>query len=278
MRSIELTNARLQRLGLAPSEATAYRILVEHGSMGAQALAGLAQTTKTTAYNALRSLSDAGLVEAGAGYSSSFTAVDPEYALPALVLKQKESAMKALEEKELLAGELASELAIFHRPVGDESRDVIEILRNPRSVADRVTRLMYEAESEILTFVKAPIITAPGKDPDAIRALKRGVRIRSLFEEDAIDSEHIAPYVDGWATEGEEMRLYPGELPLKAATFDGKVVVCPLVSPGARHELTCGVIRHPSLALALGMLFEDLWQQSVPLSEVKLAAAGGPNG
>jgi hypothetical protein len=144
--------------------------------------------------------------------------------------------------------------------------EMIEVLRSRQTISERFERLQLEAEHETDVLVKAPALATRAGNPAELRALKRGIRIRGLYEERALDSPDVAPHLTSWEAAGEEIRIYPGELPLKAAIFDRQRVLIPLEATKAHDRVTSLLIRHPSLGLALHILFEHLWEQAYPLS------------
>jgi sugar-specific transcriptional regulator TrmB len=253
----------LVELGLSPTEAQIYLALLQNASIGASALAGLTGLSRSRVYQTLCSLTDKGLVESGAGYGSKFAVVPPEQALPALVQREEES----LAERKSVAGRLGQRLAALADPVETAPEELIQILRNPRAVADRFDRLQLEAEKQIDIFTKPPFFIAAANraaNPALVKALRRGVHARSLYEKAAIDDPAIGPYLSQWITAGEEARVYDGELPHKLAIFDKQIVLMPLIMPADQTRTV--LIRHPQLAQSLSMLFEFLWREAEPIS------------
>src|SRR5437870_8828493 len=86
----ETLAAELTQLGLTPTEAQVYVVLIQNAAMGATAIAAATSLARTAVYPALGSLVDKGLVDAGEGYGSRFSAVPAEQALPHLMAADKE--------------------------------------------------------------------------------------------------------------------------------------------------------------------------------------------
>jgi len=251
--------SELQQLGLSAPEAQVYVVLANNGSMGAAAIANLAGVQRSSVYPILCSLVDKGAVEGGAGYGSRFTAVPPNEALPALVVREREE----LVRRERLANQLAQRMAPFVTSAEAMSGELIQVLRSPKVIAERFDRLQLETERQIDIIVKAPILNPRGDNPAQAKARKRGVCIRGLYERAAIEDPTIAPYLDPWIAGGEEMRVYDGGLPHKVAIFDTQVVLLPLSMPGT--QMRALVIKHEQLAQSLTIMFESFWQQAEPL-------------
>lgn len=208
----------------------------------------------------LRSLKDKGLVDHGEGWGSLYRAVGPEVALPLLVDRQRQE----VEDREIAAKELAEELSERVNPVVAASPEVFEVIRNPRSQAERFARLQLAAEEEIDLIVKPPIVNRSG-NPEEETALKRGVRVRALYQQSSLKDDGVGPYLTDWLGMGEEARIYPGELPLKLALFDRRTALVPLETPASPHSLTAIVVNHPALGAALRIFFDALWADSEPL-------------
>lgn len=262
-------DAELQELGLLGSEAQVYLALIRNGALGASAIGGVTGIPRSSVYPTLNSLVEKGLIEAGAGYGSRFSVVAPDQALPSLIVREREEmlrrerlAAQAVEEREHLARNLAERLSSLAEPIETVSEEVIQVIRSPRGVSERFDRLQLEAERQIDGFVKAPIYGRQG-NPALEKALRRGVRVRAIYERAVLEVAHIKPYFADWITKGEEARVYDGELPHKLVIFDQLSVLIPLTMPGDQTRML--FTRHPELAKSLGILFDTLWERAKPL-------------
>ena len=252
----------LEELGLLPAEAQIYLALIRNGPLGASAIANVTKVPRSSVYPTLTALIDKGLVEGGAGYGSRFSAVRAELALPTLIRREKEE----LSRRESVANKLTEHLSSLAEPVEAGSEEVIEVIRSPRAVAERFERLELEAERQIDIFTKPPFFIAAANrapNPALQKALRRGVRSRSLYEKTAIEDAAIKPFLARWVAAGEEARIYDGELPHKLAIFDSQIVFMPLIRSGEQTKTV--LIRHPQLAQSLTLAFEHLWDRSEPL-------------
>src|SRR6478672_3009088 len=98
---------KLEQLGLSAAEAQVYLAILLHGPLAAPAIASQTGFARTSVYPTLCSLAEKGLIEGGLGHGSKFTAVAPEEALPALVMREE----RTLAERQQIAQELAETLA-----------------------------------------------------------------------------------------------------------------------------------------------------------------------
>lgn len=252
--------AELQQLGLSAPEAQIYMTLTAKGSLGAAAIAQDTGIQRSNVYPILWSLADRGLVEGGTGYGSKFVAVPPDEALPSLVMRERET----LLERERLAVQLAQRMASFMSSSEAAPEELIQVVRNPKVIAERFERLQLDAERQVDVMIRAPILNPRRDNPVQEQAQRRGVRFRGLYERAAIEDPAIEPYVKAWVAGGEEARVYDGKLPHKLAIFDTHVVLLPLSMPG--DQMRTLFIRHHELAQSLTIMFETLWERAVPLN------------
>lgn len=248
----------LQDLGLLPTEAQVYLALLRSGALGGSAIASVTGFPRSSVYLTLNSLLDKGLVVGGAGHGTRFSAIAPEQALPSLIAREREEVL----QREQLAGRLVEQLSLLAAPVETIPEEFIQVIRSPRGVAERVERLEQEAKERIEGFVKGPFF-ALQDNPAQEKALRRGVVIRSLYERTVLEVAAIKPFLKKWLSDGEEARVYEGELPHKLAIFDRQSVLVHLTMPG--DQMRTLFIRHTELANSLGMLFDSLWAGSKPL-------------
>jgi sugar-specific transcriptional regulator TrmB len=253
---------KLEQMGLSAAEAKIYCALLKQGSLGASSIAAMTRIPRTSVYPTLCSLVDKGMVEGGAGYGSRFSAILPEHAFPSLIAREKEE----LIQRQHVANELVERLSFLAEPSEAAPEELIQVIRNPKVVAERFERLQLEAKRQIDSLIKAPFFCRPS-NPAQEKAQKHGVRVRSLYERAVLDDASVGPYLAKWIAAGEEARVYDGELPHKLAIFDAQVVLMPLIVHGDQNRTV--LIRHPQLAESLSLAFEFLWRQSEPLSPTR---------
>jgi HTH-type transcriptional regulator, sugar sensing transcriptional regulator len=249
----------LEDLGLSKTEARVYLTLLSQSPLPAPTIADLTGTSRSSVYLVLRSLVDKGLIDAGAGYSSRYHAAPPERALAGLLEQDR----TALENRERQVRRALPELSELFEQNKASDGEIVEILRTPKLVGERFDRLQAEAERTIDVVIRGPVQIG-GPNEAEVAALHRGVRARAIYDSALLADASVAPHLAGWTAEGEQARVYHGELPLKFALFDGHTVVMPLVAPGVTGVVAL-IVRSRELAGALGLLFETLWAGSEPL-------------
>ena len=264
----ETLAAELSQLGLTPTEAQVYLALLQNGALGASAIAAATGLARTAVYPTLGSLVDKGLAEGGEGYGSRFSAVPADRALPHLLAADKE----AIVHRERLTAEVIDRISNLEERAESAPDEVIQVMRSPRAVAERFERLELEAERQIDIWTKPPIFLRTG-NPLLEKALRRGVKSRSVYEKAALEDPAVEPYFRKWIIAGDEARIYDGVLPHKLAIFDSQIVLMPLIRPGQQTKTL--LIRHAELAQSLSLAFEFIWDRSEPIASQKTPKPGG---
>lgn len=255
----ETLAVKLTELGLTPTEAQVYLALVQNGPMGASAIAAATGLARTAVYPTLGALVDKGLADAGEGYGSRFSPVPAEQVLPHLLAADK----AALLHRERLTVEVIERISSMEELAETAPDELIQVIRNPRAVAERFERLQLEAERSIDGVTKAPFFVDPS-NPTQEKVLRRGVHYRTLYEGGLLDEPAMKADLLKWVPMGEEARVYHGKLPQKLIIFDSKVVLMPLVRVGEAPKTV--VIRHTELAQTLSLAFQYLWERAEPLA------------
>src|SRR5262245_53432665 len=197
----------LQELGLLPAEAHVYLALVRNGALSGTAVASVTGYPRSSVYLTLNSLLDKGLIEGGPAHGSRFFVVPPDKALPSLVMQEKE----AIVQREKIAAELGRRLSSLLEPNETTPDKLIQVIRNPRGVAERYERLQLEAKRSNEVFVKAPFFVTPG-NPVQEKASRHGVHVRAVYERRVIEEPAVKQYLAKWVEQGEQVRLFEGVL------------------------------------------------------------------
>jgi len=259
----ETDHAQLEQLGFSPAEAQVYLAIVQHGALGAAAIATETGIPRTSVYPTLSSLLRKGVIEGGRGHGSRFVAVSPDEALPALISRERET----IAERERIAKELGCSLAAAAGHAEAALDDSVQVIRTPQLIGERLHRLQLEAKRSIEGVVKAPILMPQPWNPAQKQAVKRGVRYKALYERVIVEDERVKPYLAGWIAGGEEARVFDGELPYKLVVFDEEVVLSTLVRRSGQPAAL--LVRHTPFAQSMSILFKYFWEQAEPLSSGK---------
>jgi sugar-specific transcriptional regulator TrmB len=264
--------AELERLGLSAAEAHIYlTLLAKGGAWRPTAVAATMHIPRSTVYLALNSLLERGLVEAEPGYGGRFSAVPAEQALPSLVAAEKEEILQRQEEvlqREKVAGQLGQELRSLASPGTAPVGEVVQVLRDPRSVNQHFQRLQLAAKKTVEVFCKPPYLN-PDDTKTERRILQRGVQVRGIYERTDFDDPCFQSYFQRWFSAGREARVYNGKLPHKMVIIDSEIVLLPLFTPG--EQMRALLIRNAQLAESLSVAFRFIWASSTPVRSKKRA-------
>jgi sugar-specific transcriptional regulator TrmB len=263
-------------IGLTPSEAKVYLALIHHGSLTAVDACKLSGVQRAKIYEILTNLSAYGLCYEISGKKKKYSAVNPQEGLQ----RKMEAARRDLELKEQLAIAAGDKLMPFFKSREDSASLVsstIHFLSNANLTAKVYLKLLQEAQQEILYLSKAPYnISVEASQAYVHAALKKGVRVRALFElAECQNKEALAVILENQA-KGVEVKVLP-TLPSKLIMGDQNLALLilndlpkdkfdPSKGP-AQTQFSGMLVEHVSTVCLLRIAFESLWQQAVPLKD-----------
>ncbi|SEG17037.1 Sugar-specific transcriptional regulator TrmB [Actinacidiphila yanglinensis] len=252
--------ADLVALGLARYEARVYLALVRRESYTAAEVAREADVPRQRVYDVLDALVRRRLATTRPGRVATFSAVAPELAVARLMAHQRET----LERLDRVSSALTAALV----PVWADGRtqtvpmDYVEVLRDPKSIAEAFTDIQAHARQELLSFCKPPFVSSPQNTSGVkvVRRLRRsGGSVRAIYTNEALDDHEVLKNVRTFSAAGEESR-FAAELPLKMVVADASLVLCDMPDPVAGTDATTALyIEHPALAACLRLAFLTVW-------------------
>lgn len=264
----------LVALGLARYEARVYLALVRRESYTAAEVARAADVPRQRVYDVLDGLVRRRLATAHPGRVATFSAVAPELAVARLMALQRE----ALERLDRVSSALTAALV----PVWADGRtqtvplDYVEILRDPKSIAEAFADIQVQARSELLSFCKPPFVASAQNTPGikAVRRLRRsGGAVRAIYTHDALSDPDVLGHVRRFGAAGEESR-FTALLPLKLVVADASLVLCDMPDPVAGTGATTALyIEHPALAACLRLAFLTVWESAETVPGARAAPA-----
>jgi HTH-type transcriptional regulator, sugar sensing transcriptional regulator len=255
----------LTALGLARYEARVYLALVRRESYTAAEVAREADVPRQRIYDVLDALVRRRLATVRSGRVAAFSAVAPELATARLIALQRES----LERLEQASSALVAALL----PVWSDGRtktdplDYIEVLRDPKAIAERFADIQEQAGRELLSFCQPPFL-APVANTEGIATVRRlrraGGRARAIYSHDALNDAEVREHVRCFSEAGEEAR-FTAKLPLKLIIADASLVLCDMPDPVAGTGATTALyIEHSALAHCLQLAFQSVWDRAEP--------------
>ena len=259
----------LTDFGLTEYEARVYLALLESPGAAAATLARQARIPRTRVYDVLKALLRRGYVSRTSGKRLIYRPVPPTQAVDALVAEERARRLRQDASFVQLTEALQKVYARGESTTGPE--EFVEIIKNPRQIMARATKLCVRAENQVLSFSKPPYVMGPPPEGDpeevfdaASEAVKRGVEFRAVYELPPEGDPVLMQVAEQCVRQGEEIRL-ASYVPMKMIVGDGREVIISLEDPAtAEATVTSLVIEHRALAEACDMLFEKVWAAAAP--------------
>ncbi|HKC28704.1 MAG TPA: helix-turn-helix domain-containing protein [Jatrophihabitans sp.] len=255
-----LVQPSLRPVGIDEIEEGIYRALVRGPRATLTELASVVGHTVVVTRRALDGLEAAGLVSRQ-GKPSRFIPAAPDMAVEALIMRRQEE----LERCRIAAADLLTQ----YRQASRGAADVVELITGREASLQRYVQLLTTARTEVLMFDKPPYL-GPVDNPLEMEVLARGVSWRAIYAPEALDQPDRLFQLHAWQAAGEQARIY-NNVPLKLALVDRREALLPLTADSQGAENTAILVHPSSLLATLGLLFDMLWDQSLPLS------AGAPD-
>jgi DNA-binding Lrp family transcriptional regulator len=250
------TAGSLRAVGISELDEQLYRALLHNPGAPLSQLTAATGTSPVLARRGLDRLETMGLVSRQ-GQPSRFVPAAPDMAVEALILSRQEE----LERCRMAAAALLAE----YREAGQSAGELVEVIIGREATFQRYRQLLTTARGEVLMFDKPPYI-GPAENPLEVGVLSRGVTWKAVYAPEALEIPERMAQLRVWQEAGEQARVC-GHVPLKLVMVDRALALLPLTADSqAETEEHTAILVHPcSLLTTLGMLFDMLWQQSLPL-------------
>lgn len=253
----------LDLLGLSAQHETVYRAMLQRPDLNVAGLADYLGVPPGQVREALDVLADLALIRLDSGGDSA-RAVRPQAGLIALLAKVE--ADVAVRQRQVEATRAAiTAIATAHE--GREQEVQGRALDGLDAVRERLIELAHTARNECLSFT-----TGRGQQPDTMEAegslnqvaLRRGVRIRNLYQESFRNDPATLAHARWMASLGSQSRTAP-TLPMRMVIVDRELALVP-VDPNhpARGALE---LRSPGVVAGLIALFEQVWHTAKPFGD-----------
>ena len=247
-------NGSLRAVGISDLDEQLYRALLQNPRATLSQLAAVTDISHVLARRGLDRLEVMGLVSRQ-GQPSRFVAAAPDMAVEALILRRQEE----LERCRMAAAALLTE----YREAEQSLDGLVEIIVGREATFQRYRQLLTTARKEVLMFDKPPYI-GPPENPLEVDVLGRGVSWKAVYAPEALEMPERLSQLQVWREAGEQARIC-ANLPLKLVMVDRALALLPLTANTERDEHTAILVHPCSLLTTLGMLFDMLWEQSLPL-------------
>jgi sugar-specific transcriptional regulator TrmB len=218
-------------------------------------------------YGIIKGLITKGLCIEKPGNIKGYSAVSPR------IVSQR--LLQNYQEQLKLKKEYANKFVDIYTAIFDEGRsksdslEYIEILKNQKTITERFNQLTRNLKREALSFTKAPYaIPFVNRNPEGIKALKRGVVIKCIYEKhESLSKNLLENIIIPFAKAGEEARVID-KLPMKIHIFDRKIVFMTLNDPVTlKPSFTRIIIAHNDFAAFLETAFYSKWEEAQPVED-----------
>jgi sugar-specific transcriptional regulator TrmB len=272
----EIDPKELVKFGLTNYESKCYMSLLGQASLTAIEVAKTAGIPRPKVYETLENLTNKGLCRTFPDRINRYSAVSPSFLKKELdrSLKVIHTEIEQKSQKLNLIKKEGDEILESLLPLFAEGRNrnnpvnYIEIIKNSDLVKERYSKLVNEAQKEILLFSKPPsdstIEERDGMSENAKNAIKRNVSFRCIFEimETKALNQGLYNFMKRGVKNGMVYRVIE-KLPMKMAIFDAETVFLALEDPVSKClSLTTQVIEHQALASGLKILFDVIWERA----------------
>lgn len=258
----------LQAVGISDLDERLYRALLRSRRATLSQLTAATGTSPVLARRGLDRLETMGLVSRQ-GNPARFVPAAPDMAVEALILRRQEE----LERCRMMAAALLAE----YQEAGQAAGGLVEVIVGREATFQRYRQLLTTARREVLMFDKPPYI-GPADNPLEVDVLSRGVAWKAVYAPEALEIPERLAQLRVWQEAGEQARVC-AQVPLKLVMVDRALALLPVTADTeSEREDHTAIFVHPcSLLTTLGMLFDMLWEQSLPLhwTSPRTASDGG---
>jgi DNA-binding CsgD family transcriptional regulator len=249
--------------------AEAYRLLLDQPELSLEEYARKLGCTEDSVRSVLERLSELALLRNGPKGCQSVEAVSPMVAIHRLIAREQTLLRQRSRFLQQSYQTFSSILLNYPANGSDAAQDqLVEELTDPPSVRRRLEELAVSVRDEMLSFrppAADPVATRLATGVPDLAALKRGVRIRTIYTDGlALDPSELAE-VRGLLDAGADVRVVL-DLPMRLLVVDRELA---LVAGNPHDDLDGAlVVRHPALVSALTAVFESYWHsgRTLPVS------------
>lgn len=254
-----------------------YRQILNSGRCDEESCAETQDVSVERVRSAARMLESLQVVEPVAGCEGEWRAANPELAAGGAVAMMETESRRLTARAEQLRAQirlLAPVYALGRQPVDVDGR-VVETVIDPSMVNELIESEAEKCTDEVLTLQPGggrPVARLAQAQERDLALLRRGVRLRSVYQHSSRYDLPTAGYVDTLTATGGEFRTVE-ELPDRMLIFDRKICFLPIRPMAGDNpegdQIPSGgqaaaVIRQPSVVAFLVGMFSIIWDQAQP--------------
>ncbi|MFJ4980474.1 helix-turn-helix transcriptional regulator [Streptomyces coeruleorubidus] len=240
----------LSILGLSAQQGDVYQYFLHHPGE-TQAQAEIRGISRPAVDSAVERLCQLGLLEVTE--ENEVFAIPPEVAIDRLTdlrLQQLHRELRGITQSHRLVGELRA----AQRP-GAFPTASIERLRDATAVRERIDRLTLLARREILSVQPSAVHGHSA----LLRALRRGVRVRTVVASEALNQGPTLSRIRSLAQYGAEVGVVD-RLDEHMLVYDGRIAVVAEDATDASHDVL--VVQEGGLVKSVRALFDRVWDDA----------------
>jgi sugar-specific transcriptional regulator TrmB len=247
----------LHVLGISQIEERVYLSLLDRAPASVSELADRLEIERRTVAVAVLGLEAKALINRTGEADSPLAPTPPDVGLSALVDHR---------QREL------NEASMNIRPLVDQYRrgqherpleELIELCIGREAVARRFEQLQLAAREQVRVFVMPPYMINLADNHIGMQLLREGVRLRAVYQRDAIDQPGAPAQIQRFVDAGEEARI-SRILPTKLMIGDDSRALIPIHSDPEGVHTSCIVVHPCGLLTTLIALFELIWSRAQP--------------
>ncbi|MEU8503357.1 helix-turn-helix transcriptional regulator [Streptomyces brevispora] len=257
-----MTNAKLgealRLLGLDHAAGQVYLALLDRAPAPLSAIGAAAGVEGAELVAAYDALVDAGLASAAGEGEDVVAPVPPAAGLEILA---RHRASEVEESRIAVGGAFES----FRRQrLAAYNDHLVEVVTGD-DVGPRIRHAWASARDQIRQFESPPYFPLPGATEDSLATLARGVTQRVVYSRASLEYPgHLKDVVEPCVRAGEQARVLPS-VPVKLVIIDDAYALVSLSIKEADVHNTMLVVQPCGLLSALMALFEQSWQNALPL-------------
>ncbi|MBV2153165.1 helix-turn-helix transcriptional regulator [Kitasatospora sp. SUK 42] len=252
-------------LGLDSTAEAVYRAMLSDPGGSMQKLCDQLGISESVAREALDRLADLRLLRPSRDLPGTLQPVSPDLGLELLLRRQEEELAHRREQLELGRAAAARAIAEYADLRPDAPSATTERLVGLDAIQFKLENLAREVSEECLSVMPGGAQSQASLDasrPLDEAAMRRGVSLRTLYQNSAHHDPATLAYARWMTEEGGEVRTCP-TLPPRMLVFDREVAVVPIDPSNTRLGALC--TREAGIIAALVTLFEQTWRAASPL-------------
>lgn len=254
----------LETLGIRGLAERVYLALLTRRMATATEVASLLQISQSQVQQSLAHIEHKGLASHTPNIPRVYIAVEPNFAIDAL-MKQRQMALEQVRAAlPALAGKSTPDV------IDHERQPILETITSIEHLKSLIAQLYKSFQSEIMMFRRAPILIPSMQEDDRSPA-----GIRTVSDQTFLDVPGALTLLRESVVRGAQSRTI-SKLPFKMMIVDRAVAVIALDDEHSPEMTPRFLLHRCALLDALCLLFESVWEQAAPVVAAPKGSSGEP--